>query len=92
MTLSMLGLRKSAQEKHHTSCWPKWNDVYVYRETNAPIITYSECVFIALGNQHAMRMRHFVTCGLLSYTMFSTLSQTVRFSRRVTEHVADATD
>jgi len=37
-------------------------------------ITYSEWVFVALGIQSAMRMRHIVTYGPSASTVFSTLS------------------
>ena len=33
-------------------------------------ITHSECMFVALCIQHAMRMRHVVICGLLGSTVF----------------------
>ena len=34
------------------------------------IIIYPECVFVALGTQHAMRMRRSVFCGLLGFPIF----------------------
>jgi len=37
-------------------------------------ITYSECVLVALGIQHAMRMRPIFICGLPGSTVFFTLS------------------
>jgi hypothetical protein len=43
-------------------------------------ITYSECVFVALGFQYATRMRHIVICGLAGRTtFFHIIVQTVRF-------------
>jgi hypothetical protein len=33
-------------------------------------IIFSECVFVALGFQHALRMRHDVVCGLPRSTLF----------------------
>ena len=33
-------------------------------------ITYSECVFVALGIQHVMSLRHILICGLSGSTIF----------------------
>ena len=46
-------------------------------------ITPTACVFIALGIQHAMRMRHNVICGLPHSTMiFHIISQTPLFKKK----------
>ena len=49
-------------------------------------ITHCECVFVTLGIQHALRMRHIVICSLPALQSCSTLSKTARFKGKVTEH------
>ena len=46
-------------------------------------ITYSECVFVALGIEHAMRMRRIILPGVacLALPYFLHASQTARFAR-----------
>ena len=46
-------------------------------------ITYCESVFVALGIQHALRLRHIVICDLSGSTIvFRIISQMSRFSKK----------
>ena len=51
-------------------------------------ITKHECAFLALGIQHAMRMRQIVNCGLSAFTMLLNIfSQWTWFSiKKIIEH------
>jgi hypothetical protein len=45
-------------------------------------ITYSDCVFVALGIHHAMRMRHIFICGLPNYVFFPHYFIKARFRKK----------
>jgi hypothetical protein len=49
-------------------------------------ITYSECVFVALGIQHAMRMRRIAICGLYSIFLHCQMNGTIFGKIKVIEH------
>jgi hypothetical protein len=57
---------------------------HFYREKSN---TFYEYVFVALGIQHAVRLRHIIICGLSGSTvLFYIISQKARFSKKVFEN------
>jgi hypothetical protein len=57
-------LKKKNRQFEKHSC-------YHYCSVKAINFTYSECMFVGLGVQHAMRMGHIVVCGLPFCSIFS---------------------
>jgi hypothetical protein len=54
-----------------------WNHCFIGRASS---ITQPDCICVALGTQHGMRMRHTVICDLHHYTiLFNIFPQTARF-------------
>ena len=71
LQITFLSIKQNREYTHHSEA-SLCNHIC---SRKAIRITYSECVFVELGIQHAMCMRRIVTCGLLRlYNIFQHLS------------------
>jgi hypothetical protein len=86
--LMVEGTADELYDKTGNNVWPN----VTRRRTSATTvpgksIKYSECVFVALGIQHAVRMCHIFAAACLAVHCSSTLSHKQNdFGKKVTEH------
>ena len=87
--LFRVGFDNLKSEKKTRQAMNEWRNIEAHSYNNycsakAIRVTYSECVFVALGNQHAMRVRYIVICSLSGSTIFfsTLLNQRQNFRKK----------
>ena len=66
--------QQDSQSSHNVTLRHFRANIVAAKKQKVGYITYSSCVFVDFGIQHAMRMCHFVICGLPGYAAFFHIS------------------